>query len=62
MDIYSQRVDGQDQRQPEFGEAELATYCLHAITAASELPSQAAVRRLVQVTLTGLRPASRPGQ
>jgi AcrR family transcriptional regulator len=40
--------------------AELATYCLHAITAASELPSKAAVRRLVQVTLTGLRPASGP--
>src|ERR1017187_8661969 len=42
--------------------AELATYCLHAITAASELPSKAAVRRLVQVTLTGLRPASGPSQ
>ena len=35
---------------------ELATYCLHAISAASRLPSKAAVQRLVTVTLTGLRP------
>jgi AcrR family transcriptional regulator len=34
---------------------ELASYCLHALTAASSLPSQAAVHRLVAVTLTGLR-------
>ena len=36
--------------------AELATYCLHALTAAGSLPSKAAVRRLVAVTLAGLRP------
>jgi AcrR family transcriptional regulator len=36
---------------------ELATYCLHALTAASGLPSKAAVRRLVTVTLAGLRRA-----
>ncbi|RWP31979.1 TetR/AcrR family transcriptional regulator [Mesorhizobium sp.] len=35
---------------------ELATYCLHALTAASSLRSKAAVRRLVAVTLTGLKP------
>jgi len=35
---------------------ELAGYCLHALTAASSLPSKVAVRRLVAVTLTGLRP------
>ncbi len=35
---------------------ELANYCLHALTAASSLPSTAAVRRLVTVTLAGLRP------
>ena len=35
---------------------ELASYCLHALTAASSLPSKAAVRRLVSVTLAGLRP------
>jgi AcrR family transcriptional regulator len=38
---------------------ELARYCLHALTAASGLSSEAAVRRLVQVTLTGLRPSGR---
>jgi AcrR family transcriptional regulator len=36
---------------------ELANYCLHALTAASSLPSKAAVRRLVAVTLAGLRPS-----
>lgn len=35
---------------------ELASYCLHALTAASSLKSKAAVRRLVSVTLAGLRP------
>lgn len=39
---------------------ELATYCLHALTAASGLPSKAAVRRLVTVTLAGLRPPHGP--
>ena len=36
--------------------AELASYCLHALTAASSLPSKAAVHRLVKVTMAGLRP------
>jgi len=35
---------------------ELASYCLHALAAASGLPSKAAVRRLVTVTLAGLHP------
>ena len=35
---------------------ELAGYCLHALSAARTLPSTAAVRRLVSVTLAGLRP------
>jgi AcrR family transcriptional regulator len=35
---------------------ELASYCLHALAAAGSLPSEAAVRRLVAVTLAGLRP------
>jgi len=35
--------------------SELASYCLHALGAASSLPSEAAVHRLVQVTLSGLR-------
>jgi AcrR family transcriptional regulator len=35
---------------------ELAGYCLHALSAAGRLASKAAVRRLVMVTLAGLRP------
>ncbi|GEC08599.1 TetR family transcriptional regulator [Streptomyces spinoverrucosus] len=35
---------------------ELAGYCLHALAGAASLPSRAAVRRLVAVTLAGLRP------
>jgi AcrR family transcriptional regulator len=35
---------------------ELASYCLHALTAADGLASKAAVRRLVAVTMAGLRP------
>ncbi|WP_370095604.1 TetR/AcrR family transcriptional regulator [Streptacidiphilus sp. MAP12-20] len=37
---------------------ELAAYCLHALGAAGSLPSEAAVQRLVTVTLAGLRPAT----
>ena len=36
---------------------ELAGYCLHALTAASTLPSDEGAHRLVAVTLAGLRPA-----
>ncbi len=39
---------------------ELASYCLHALAAASSRPSKAAVQRLVAVTLTGLRPCAEP--
>ena len=35
---------------------ELAVYCLHALSAASSLPSKAAVERLIGVTLAGLEP------
>jgi AcrR family transcriptional regulator len=35
---------------------ELASYCLHALAGATSLRSKAAVRRLVTVTLAGLRP------
>lgn len=35
---------------------ELASYCPHALTAAGRLLTKAAVRRLVTVTLAGLRP------
>ena len=37
---------------------ELALYCIHALRAASSLPTKAAVRRLVTVTLAGLRSSS----
>jgi hypothetical protein len=37
---------------------ELANYCLHALEGASSVPSKAAVRRLVTVTLAGLRPGA----
>jgi AcrR family transcriptional regulator len=35
---------------------ELASYCLHALAAARKLPSRTAARRLVAVTVAGLRP------
>jgi AcrR family transcriptional regulator len=40
----------------DVGSDELTSYCLHALTAADSLRSKAAVRRLVMVTLAGLRP------
>jgi AcrR family transcriptional regulator len=40
----------------DVGPDELASFCLHALGAASSLGSKAAVRRLVTVTLAGLRP------
>ena len=47
------------QARDDVAADELAAYCLHALAAASILPSKAAVRRLVQVTLAGLqRPAA----
>ncbi len=39
---------------------ELTSYCLHALGAAQDLASPAAVDRLVTVTLAGLRPPGRP--
>jgi AcrR family transcriptional regulator len=39
---------------------ELASYCLHALNAASSMPSQAAVDRLVTITLAGLRALDSP--
>jgi AcrR family transcriptional regulator len=44
--------DVRDDVAPE----ELASFCLHASTAATSLPSKAAVRRLVSVILAGLQP------
>ena len=46
-----------DDTAPE----ELAAYCLHALGAAAELPSAAAVERLVAVTRAALSPARSGG-
>jgi len=48
----AQTGDVRDDVAPD----ELAAYCLYALSTASTLPSTAAVRRLVAVTLAGLRP------
>ena len=48
----AQTGDVRDDVAPD----ELTSYCLHALTTASSLPSEAAVHRLVTVTLAGLRP------
>jgi AcrR family transcriptional regulator len=56
-DLLSEAARSGDVRD-DVSADELATYCLHSLTAANALPSKAAVRRLVAVTLAGLRPAS----
>jgi AcrR family transcriptional regulator len=48
----AQAGDVRDDVAPE----ELASYCLYALAAASRLPSEAGVHRLVAVTLAGMRP------
>ena len=54
-DLLTEAAQAGDLRD-DIAPDELATYCLHALKAASNLPSNAAVRRLVTVTLAGLRP------
>jgi AcrR family transcriptional regulator len=51
-------VAGTGKLRDDVAPDELAAYCLHSLTAASGLPSEAAVKRLVKVTLTGLRAAA----
>jgi AcrR family transcriptional regulator len=53
-DLLTEAVQTGDLRD-DVAPDELASYCLHALTAASNVPSKAAVRRLVTVTLAGLR-------
>jgi AcrR family transcriptional regulator len=55
-DLLAEGAATGDLRQ-DVAPDELAGYCLHALAAASNLPSEAAVRRLVTVTLAGLRAA-----
>jgi AcrR family transcriptional regulator len=54
-DLLSEGAKTGDLRD-DVAPGELASYCLHALAAASSLPSKAAVRRLVNVTLAGLQP------
>ena len=60
-ELISEEADAGAVR-PDTPAHELAAYCIHAIGAAGEATSEAAVRRLVAVTLAGLRPqpGSRP--
>jgi AcrR family transcriptional regulator len=51
--LVTEAIQAGDLRS-EVPPAELAGYCLHALNAASSLPSQAAVDRLVALTLGGL--------
>jgi AcrR family transcriptional regulator len=53
-DLIADGASGGDLRT-DVPPDELAGYCLHALAAAGTLPSKAAVRRLVSVTLAGLR-------
>jgi hypothetical protein len=46
-------AEGAGEVRDDVPPKELARYCLHALAVASELPSRAAVRRLVSVTLAG---------
>jgi AcrR family transcriptional regulator len=54
-DLLTEGAESGDLRD-DVAPDELASYCLHALTAARSLPSKAAVRRLVTVTLAGMRP------
>jgi AcrR family transcriptional regulator len=53
-DLLTEAAETGDVRD-DVAPDELASYCLHALTAAGRLPSKAAVRRLVTVTLAGLQ-------
>jgi len=57
-DLLTQGAAAGDLRD-DVAPDELASYCLHALSAASSLPSTAAVGRLVNVILGGLRPQAR---
>ncbi|MBA3449135.1 MAG: TetR/AcrR family transcriptional regulator [Pseudaminobacter sp.] len=58
-DLLTEGAESGDFRN-DVAPDELAAYCLHALGAASSLSSKAAVRRLVVVTLAGLRPPCEP--
>jgi hypothetical protein len=56
-DLLAEAAKAGDIRD-DVAPGELASYCLHALAAAGSLPSKAAVRRLVTVTLAGMRPSA----
>ncbi|MFN2389350.1 MAG: TetR/AcrR family transcriptional regulator [Actinomycetota bacterium] len=55
IDLLKDGVSSGDLRG-DIPPSELATFCLHALVAARILKSKSAIRRLVAVTLDGLRP------
>ena len=57
-DLLADGAETGDVRD-DVGPDELATYCLHAASAATTLTSKAAVRRLIDVMLDGLRPSAK---
>ena len=57
-DLLTEAADAGEVRT-DVAPKELADYCLHALAAAGTMPTQAAVRRLVTVTLAGLRSEDR---
>ncbi|WP_063786046.1 TetR/AcrR family transcriptional regulator [Streptomyces sp. MMG1533] len=54
-ELLAEGVRSGDVRD-DIAPGELASYCLHALTAAGDVPSHAAVHRLVTVALAGVRP------
>jgi AcrR family transcriptional regulator len=54
-DLLTEAAQAGDVRD-DIAPDELASYCLHALTAASSLTSDPALHRLVEITLNGLRP------
>jgi AcrR family transcriptional regulator len=56
--LLTEAVDAGDVRD-DVAPGELASYCLHALAAARTLRSKTAIRRLVDLTLAGLRPQNR---
>lgn len=56
-ELLSEAADAGDVRD-DVNPNELAGYCLHALAAARALTSKAAIRRLVDVTLAGIRPTT----
>jgi AcrR family transcriptional regulator len=53
-DLIAEAAADGDMRS-DVAAADLATYCIHALSGAAELPTRKAVHQLVTVTLAGLR-------